>query len=113
MQLFSLTNSILHDDKFGVEKHLHIRQVAIVPLAPNAGLISWAEGGETIYSMIVWHRKVKDKDINVEQCYIKNYMRDEDRDLTLKLTAIQKVELYREISDIYKGDLREDIRKYG
>ncbi len=25
----------------------------------------------------------------------------------------KEVELYREISDIYKGDLREDIRKYG
>ena len=110
MQLFSLTNSILHDDKFGVEKHLHIRQVAIVPLAPNAGLISWAEGGETIYSMIVWHRKVKDKDINVEQCYIKNYMRDEDRDLTLKLTAIQKVELYRELCSLTPDtDIRETM----
>jgi FKBP12-rapamycin complex-associated protein len=58
MQLFSLTNSILNDDKFSAERDLHIREVVVVPLSPNAGLIAWTEGGETLHSMITWHRKL-------------------------------------------------------
>ena len=112
MQLFSLTNSILHGDKFGVEKHLHIRQVPIVPIAPNAGLIAWAEGGETFYSMITWHRKIVGTENNEEQVYLKNYVGNEktgaqDRD-PLKLTPIQKLELHRELCGLALDD---DIRE--
>ncbi|OHS96143.1 hypothetical protein TRFO_37705 [Tritrichomonas foetus] len=114
MQLFSLTNSILHDDKFGAERHLHIKQVPIVPLAPNAGLIAWAEGGETIYSMIQWHRRIMGvEQINCEQILLRNYVGDEssfgcDRDTTLKLTTLQKLELHLELCKLAPDD---DIRE--
>ena len=111
MQLFSLTNSILHDNKFGVEKHLQIHQVPIVPLAPNAGLIAWAEGGETIYSMITWHRRVIGIDVGREQSMLKRYVGDEnDKDMTLKLTNIQKVELHCELCKLAPDDaIRETM----
>jgi FKBP12-rapamycin complex-associated protein len=113
MQFFSLTNSILHDDKFGVEKHLHIRQVPVVPLSPNAGLIAWAEGGETVYSMITWHRRIMGVDGNDEQLFLKRYLADDrlvrgDKEMTLRLTAIQKLELHRELCALAPDD---DIRE--
>jgi FKBP12-rapamycin complex-associated protein len=112
MQLFSLTNSILHDDKFGSERHLNIHQVPIVPLAPNAGLIAWAEGGETIYSMIAWHRKLTRGDVNDEQLFLRNYIGDEafagDKEMTLRLSSIQKLELHQELCNMSPDD---DIRE--
>ncbi|OHT17424.1 PIKK family atypical protein kinase [Tritrichomonas foetus] len=113
MQLFSLTNSILHDDKFGIERHLHIKQVPIVPIAPNAGLIAWAEGGETIYSMISWHRRIVGIDNNEEQVHLKNYVGDDstiagDKESTLRLSMIQKLELHRELCALALDD---DIRE--
>lgn len=115
MQLFSLTNSILHDDKFGVERHLHIRQVPIVPIATNAGLIAWAEGGETIHSMILCHRRIVGVEIKEEQKYIKNYVGDEatigcDREYTLRMSSIQKLELHRELCGLaLDDDIRETL----
>ena len=110
-QLFSLTNSILDDDKFGAERHLQIIQVPIIPLAPNAGLIAWAEGGETLYSMIKWNRRLKNVSSDSEYLYLKKYIGNNltvDRDNTLKLTTIQKLELHRELCSISSDD---DIRE--
>jgi FKBP12-rapamycin complex-associated protein len=107
MQLFSLTNSILDDDKFGVERHLHIRLVPVVPLSPNAGLIAWAEGGETLHSMITWHRRVIGAQTGDEQLFLKNYLAA-DKELTLRLTHMQKLELHRELCAIAPDD---DIRE--
>lgn len=113
MQLFSLTNSILHDDKFGIETHLQIRQVPIVPLAPDAGLIAWAEGGETIYSMIMWYRKVKGRELGIEQTVLKRYVGDERtnyKDRTMYLNRIQKLELHQFLCGLTPDDaLREKM----
>ena len=122
MQLFSLANSILHDDKFGVEKHLHIRQVPIVPIAPIAGLIVWAEGGETLYSMISWHRKIVGIVGNEEQRILREYIgqkqngnennkyQNGEKEMTLRLNLIQKLELHRTICRCHPDDcIREAL----
>ncbi|KAH0795381.1 PIKK family atypical protein kinase [Histomonas meleagridis] len=114
VQLFSLANSILHDDKNGLEKHLNIKQVPIVPISPNAGLIVWAEGGETLYSMISWHRKVLGIIENEEQQIIRDYIGNNqiygEKEATLRLSIIQKLELHREVCSCHSDDdIRETI----
>ena len=104
MQLFSLVNSILHDKKFRVEKQLQIHQVPIVPLVPKAGLIAWAEGGETIYSMITWHRGVTGIDVGREKTMTRYVGDENNKDMTLKLTNMQKVELHCELCKLAPDD---------
>jgi FKBP12-rapamycin complex-associated protein len=109
MQLFSLTNSILHDAKFGFERHLSIRLVSIVPLDPNAGLISWADGSDTLYSMIQWHRKITGAGTTAEHQLLNTYIGDAyDKEPTLRLTAVQKLELHYELCSLAPDD---DIRE--
>lgn len=160
MQLFSLTNSILNDDKFGAERNLQIHRFPIVPLATNAGLIAWAQQGETIYSLIHWHRRIvqisitdeknkhseneisgensslssssnssnnliprnkngkqkvskanmeNDDKTNNEQNYIRRLF-ENGTDYALKLSPIQKLELYRNLCSLGPDDdLREAL----
>jgi phosphatidylinositol kinase/protein kinase (PI-3 family) len=80
-----------------------------VPLAPNAGLISWADGGDTLYSMILWHRKIRGAETNVEQAFLRGYVGEGgDRELTLHLNPVQKLELHDELCALTPDD---DIRE--
>jgi FKBP12-rapamycin complex-associated protein len=54
MEWLSLADSILRNDKGGHEKNLQIVRYPIIPLASQAGLIAWAEGGVTLYKLIHW-----------------------------------------------------------
>ena len=163
MQLFSLTNSILHDDKFGAERKLQIHRFPIVPLATNAGLIAWAQQGETIYSLIHWHRRIihnslvdeknkntgnnnnnnndniisntnnensmniafqrrnsrtklskanieNDDKTNIEQNFLRMFFEPNGTDYALKLSSVQKLELYRTLCSLGPDtDLREAL----
>jgi phosphatidylinositol kinase/protein kinase (PI-3 family) len=109
MQLFSLTNSLLRDDKFGIA--LRITLVPIVPLGQNGGLIAWAEKGETLAAMIEWHRRIIHIDPGMEMRYLnKNFVQPPDEQRDIPLNHVQKLEFYRELMESTPDDnLREAI----
>ena len=123
MQLFLLINCILQEDKYITEKNIKIHGFPIIPLATNAGLIAWAERGETLYSLINWHRRiiksnyvneknklmVYDDNSNIEQNYI-HFIFNNNIGYAIKLSSIQKLELYRTLCSLSPDDdLRESL----
>jgi FKBP12-rapamycin complex-associated protein len=57
MQLFSLVNDLLAVDADSFRRRLHIQRYPVVPLAPNAGLLGWMQGAETLHALIRDHRE--------------------------------------------------------
>ena len=58
MQFFGLINSLLNKTRISGELVSKIVKYAIIPLAPNAGLISWVTGSDTLHQMIVEQRRL-------------------------------------------------------
>lgn len=109
MQWFSLSNSLLRDDKGGIEKHLTIEGYPIIPLSPLAGMIAWAEGSETFYSLISWYNELKHLPDSVKQ--LNDMLRVGDRKIDLdKLSHIHRLEFFRELCQTTEDTaLREAI----
>ena len=58
MQFFGLINSLLNKTRISGELVSKIVKYAIIPLAPNAGLISWVTGSDTLHQMIAEQRRL-------------------------------------------------------
>ncbi|KAL6044944.1 phosphatidylinositol kinase- protein kinase tor1 [Balamuthia mandrillaris] len=59
MQLFSLINTLLANDRETASRHLSIKRYAIIPLSPHSGLIEWVPNHDTLNTLIVDYRKAK------------------------------------------------------
>ncbi|OHS99482.1 PIKK family atypical protein kinase [Tritrichomonas foetus] len=57
MQFFNLINSLLTTDKVTKRLRVTISKYAIIPIAPNAGLISWVTGADTMHQLVMDYRK--------------------------------------------------------
>ena len=57
MQFFNLINSLLLSNKLTSEMNVLISKYAIIPFAPNAGLISWVTGADTMHQLVMEYRK--------------------------------------------------------
>jgi phosphatidylinositol kinase/protein kinase (PI-3 family) len=57
MQFFGLINSLLASPKLTASLGLQITKYAIVPFAPNAGLIAWVTGADTVHQLVMDYRK--------------------------------------------------------
>lgn len=60
MQFFSLINSLLNHSPVTREIGTEIVEYAIVPLSPNAGLIRWLTGADTLHQIICEQRQQQD-----------------------------------------------------
>jgi hypothetical protein len=56
MQFFNLINSLMAASRSTREAGAEIVKYSIIPLAPNAGLITWVTGADTLHHMICEHR---------------------------------------------------------
>jgi phosphatidylinositol kinase/protein kinase (PI-3 family) len=90
MQFFGLINSLLTSDKLTAELKIHILKYAIIPFAPNAGLISWVTGADTLHQLVMDYRKLNGISTWRENEYIGMYV-GESFDC---LTTLQKRELW-------------------
>lgn len=54
MQLFGLCNTLLNKDPETFKRHLRIKRYAVIPLAPNSGLLAWLENTDTLHVLIKW-----------------------------------------------------------
>ena len=66
MQLFGLINHLLSVDTESFKRRLHIQCCAIIPLAPNAGLMGWVENSDTLHALIHDYRQPRKVLINLE-----------------------------------------------
>ena len=110
MQWFSLSNSLLRDDKSGIEKNLYIENYAIIPLSPLAGMIAWAEGGETLYKLISWYSHLKKEATKNKEEQLLDSFACENRFKTMALNFLQRLEYFEELCKITSNTLlREAI----
>lgn len=60
MQFFSLINSLIKHSRLATERQTSIVEYAIIPLSPDAGLIYWLYGTDTINDIVLEYRSAHD-----------------------------------------------------
>ena len=66
MQFFGLVNTLLANDSDSVKRHLHVGRLPLIPLAPNAGLMGWAQETDTLHHLIEQYRTSREVLLNLE-----------------------------------------------
>lgn len=66
MQLFGLMNTLLSVDTDSFKRRLHIQRYPVIPLAPNAGLLGWVQGSDTLHVLIRDYRDSRKVLLNIE-----------------------------------------------
>ncbi|KAK4689267.1 hypothetical protein P7C73_g843, partial [Tremellales sp. Uapishka_1] len=59
MQLFTLVNTLLNHESEAFSRNLHLLPYEVIPLSPEAGLLSWVPNTQTLQSIISSHREKK------------------------------------------------------
>ena len=67
MQFFSLVNDLLAVDTDSFKRRLHMQRYSVVPLAPNAGLIGWVQGADTLHGLIRDFRESRKVLLDIER----------------------------------------------
>eukprot|EP00698_Gefionella_okellyi_P003488 TRINITY_DN13298_c0_g1_i1.p1 TRINITY_DN13298_c0_g1~~TRINITY_DN13298_c0_g1_i1.p1 ORF type:complete len:2319 (-),score=474.81 TRINITY_DN13298_c0_g1_i1:41-6196(-) len=89
MQLLGLVNTLLATDSDTRKRDLAIRRYAVIPLAPNSGLLSWVPHCDTLHALIKEYREARRVMLNIEHRLMTQMAPDYER-----LTIIQKVEVF-------------------
>ncbi|KAH0787274.1 PIKK family atypical protein kinase [Histomonas meleagridis] len=109
MKWFTLANSLLHDNKYGVKMDLSIESYPIIPLGKHSGLIAWAEGGDTLFKLINRYIRITNPDCPQEEKELLEEYNLQPTPNKIR-TNIQSLEIYRSLKQIYPSDsLREII----
>lgn len=66
MQFFGLVNTLLANDSDSVKRHLHVQRFPVIPIAPNAGLMGWAQETDTLHYLIEQYRTSREVLLNLE-----------------------------------------------
>ena len=95
MQFFGLINTLLNHNVSIRDVGAQIVRYAIIPLAPNAGLITWVTGADTLHQLISEQRFL--------QCVSQSIELDIQAQITgnigSQLSTIQKLEIFENIVD--------------
>ncbi|KAI6023936.1 hypothetical protein PISMIDRAFT_679672 [Pisolithus microcarpus 441] len=89
MQLFSLVNTLLSVDTNSFKRRLHIQRYAVIPLAPNAGLMGWVKDSDTLHVLVRDYRDSRKVLLNIEYRLMLQMAPDYEN-----LTLLQKVEVF-------------------
>ncbi|KAK7056413.1 phosphatidylinositol kinase-related protein kinase tor1 [Paramarasmius palmivorus] len=89
MQLFSLVNNLLSVDTNSYMRRLHIQRYSVIPLAPNAGLIGFVQGSDTLHVLVRDYRESRKVLLNIEYRLMLQMAPDYEN-----LTLLQKVEVF-------------------
>lgn len=98
MQLFGLINTLLSKDPETFKRHLNIRRYAVIPLAPNSGLLAWIENTDTLHVLIKNYRESRKILLNIEARLMQQMAIDHER-----LCLTQKVEVFEYAMDNTTG----------
>lgn len=66
MQLFTLVNTLLSVDTNSFKRQLHIQRYAVIPLAPNVGLIGMIKDSDTLHELVRDYRHSIKLLLNIE-----------------------------------------------
>ncbi|KAK3265868.1 hypothetical protein CYMTET_25476 [Cymbomonas tetramitiformis] len=99
MQLFTLVNTLLANNRETAERDLSIARYAVVPLSPNSGLIGWVPNCDTLHALIREHREARKVPLNLEHRLMLTCAPDYDH-----LTLIAKVEVFEHAVENTPGD---------
>ncbi|KAH0795795.1 PIKK family atypical protein kinase [Histomonas meleagridis] len=94
MQFFNLINTLLNHNRTTREMNMQITKYAIIPLAPNAGLITWVTGADTLHQMINEHRALHQRSQSIELEIVMNIVGR----VGSQLSEIQKLETFECVS---------------
>ncbi|KAI5120260.1 hypothetical protein M0805_004596 [Coniferiporia weirii] len=98
MQLFSLVNTLLSIDTASFKRRLHIHRYAVIPLAPNAGLIGWVQDSDTLHVLVRDYRDSRKILLNIEYRLMLQMAPDYE-----SLCLLQKVEVFEYALDNTTG----------
>lgn len=99
MQLFGLVNTLLVKNTETSRRNLAIQRYAVIPLAPNSGLIGWVPHCDTLHTLIKDYREKRNVLPNLEYHIMKVMAREYER-----LTLMQKVEVFEHAMNNSSGD---------
>lgn len=99
MQLFGLVNTLLVKNPETSRRNLAIQRYAVIPLAPNSGLIGWVPHCDTLHTLIKDYREKRNVLPNLEYHIMKVMAREYER-----LTLMQKVEVFEHAMNNSSGD---------
>ena len=103
MQLFGLINRLLLSSNDTNKRDLEIRTYAVIPLAPNCGMIGWVSFTDTIHSLIETYRESQQLIFGIEHEFVK-----EEYIFYDNLPMYNKLEIFKYVLNITKGnDLRD------
>ena len=89
MQFFELINNLLACDRLTSWLGISIVSYAVVPLAPDAGIIGWVEGADTLHHLVTGLRS----QLGVPQLFELSLMQETVGKTTETLTSLQRKEL--------------------
>ena len=102
MQLFGLINRLLSSSNETCKRDLEIRTYAVIPLAPNCGMIRWVSFTDTIHALIETYRESQQLIFGIEHEFVKKEFVFYDN-----LPMYNKLEIFKYVLNITKGnDLR-------
>ncbi|KAH0792833.1 PIKK family atypical protein kinase [Histomonas meleagridis] len=105
MQSFDLINSLLKTNRNTVDLNVTILKYAIVPFAPNAGLISWVTGADTFQQLVYEYRNNRDIRQSIELDIASQYFVTTNIN---SMSAMQRYEMFDLIASKTKAnELRE------
>ena len=111
MQLFSLINQILSEDRQTAKEQNNIELYPVIPLASSAGLIGWLCQAETLYTLIKDYRKAHNISVTQEKGLIPMIVGGGAKPLHTnanavydKLCVYQKVDVFELVLESTKGD---------
>ncbi|OHT06128.1 PIKK family atypical protein kinase [Tritrichomonas foetus] len=104
MQFFNLINSLLMTNRNTLDLDVSILKYAIVPFAPNAGLITWVTGADTFQQLVVdyrTHREVRQSvELEISQQFVGPIFNS--------LSSLQRYEIFNMVaSQTHANELRE------
>ncbi|KAJ3911858.1 Frap1 protein, partial [Lentinula edodes] len=89
MQLFSLVNGLLSNNRSSCIRRLHIQCYSITPLIPNAGLLGMVQDCDTLHALVRDYRESKNILVDLEHRLMLQMAPD-----YANLTTLQKVEVF-------------------
>eukprot|EP01060_Flectonema_neradi_P007848 TRINITY_DN15560_c0_g1_i5.p1 TRINITY_DN15560_c0_g1~~TRINITY_DN15560_c0_g1_i5.p1 ORF type:complete len:3059 (+),score=454.29 TRINITY_DN15560_c0_g1_i5:148-9177(+) len=100
MQLFTLINQLLNEDRTTAKMYSSIELYPVIPLASSAGLIGWLRNAETLFSIVKEYRISHRTSLTLEKSLIPE-MVESGYD---KLSLYQKVDVFEYILERSCGD---------
>lgn len=101
MQLFSLVNTLLSNDRITSKGDLNIRGYAVIPLAPSSGLIEWLGHCDTLHDVIQEYRSRKKILLNLERLLMLQYAPEKQFQ---QLMVIQMADVFEQALSCTSGN---------